>query len=108
MKKKRRKHRRKTKKYWKVLSLVPILILVMYIFMLPDGAVRFAILRSGHPLSAFQTGIVEAPYSQELEDGQIGYVLTQPPYDRDKGVEMRNWVVNRYGMIYVAEYNGID
>ena len=35
-----------------------------------------------------------------------GYVLLDAPYDRDRGEEMGTWLVYRYGMIYVGEYDG--
>lgn len=91
-----------------VLLLVPVLVILMYILLLPGGAVRFAVLRSGHPVSAFVSGLEETSYGFELEDGQIGYMLTDPPYDREKGEKMQKWIVYRNGMIYVAIYDTGD
>lgn len=104
MKKRRKRSERKAKKYWLTLLFVPVIILLMYILMLPDGAVRFAVLKSGHPFTAFSTGIEEMGNQYELEDGQIGYMLTEPPYDRERGETMRYWVVSRHGIAYVGEY----
>lgn len=103
MRKMKKKRRRKRKKYWKVLFFVPVFILMTYIFLLPEGALRFAVLRSGHPMTAFSTKIEKADFQEELKEGEIGYVLTSPPYDRNQGSATENWVVYRIGFIYWGE-----
>lgn len=105
MKKKHKVHLTRTKKGWTSIILLAILICAMYVLMLPEGAVRFAILRSGHPLAALTIQMTSEEYPNELEDGQIGYTLTDAPYDRNEGRTMKNWLVYRYGMIYVGEYD---
>lgn len=105
MKKRKRLNKAKTRKIWMTIILLVILIGGMYVLMLPEGAVRFAILRSGHPLVALTAQMKENGYPYELEDGQIGFVLEEAPYDRDHKGVMDTWMVYRYGMIYVGEYD---
>ena len=104
---KRRKKIRtiKTKKFWLSIIALVVIIDAMYVLMLPQGAARFAILRSGHPIAALTLSITTEGYPHELEDGQIGYVLVDAPYDREQGDVMDTWMVYRHGMIYVGEYD---
>lgn len=105
MEKKKRLNKTKKRKIWTSIILLVILIGGMYGLMLPEGAVRFAILRSGHPLVALTVHMKDEGYPYELEDGQIGFVLEDAPYDRDHQSVMDTWMVYRYGMIYVGEYD---
>ena len=106
MKKRKKIHTIKTRKFWLSVILFLVLVTAMYVLMLPQRAVRFAIQRSGHPLAALTAKMTTEGYPQDLDDGQIGYVLLDAPYDRDRGEEMGTWLVYRYGMIYVGEYDG--
>lgn len=105
MKKRKRLNKTKTRKIWMSIILLIILVGGMYVLVLPEGAARFAILRSGHPIAALTAQMTEEGYPHELQDGQIGFLLVDAPYDRDyKGV-MDTWMVYRHGVIYIGEYD---
>lgn len=105
MKKRKRLNKKKTRKFWGSIILLVVLVGGMYVLMLPEGAARFAVLRSGHPLAALTAQLTEEGYPNDLEDGQIGYVLEDAPYDRDYRSVMETWIVDRHGMIYIGEYD---
>lgn len=106
MKRRKKQNKKKTKKCWISIILLIVLVGGMYVLMLPEGAVRFAIFRSGHPLVAVTATFTDEGYPKELEDGQIGYVLEDAPYDRDHKSVMDTWIVYRHGMVYVGQYDG--
>lgn len=105
MKRRKKIHKIKTRKFWFSMIALIVVVGVMYVLMLPQGAARFAILRSGHPIAALTSSITTEGYPHELEDGQIGYVLADAPYDRDRRGVLDTWLVYRYGMIYMGEYD---
>lgn len=105
MKRKKKLYKKKTRKFWTSIILLLVLIGAMYVLMIPEGAARFAIFRSGHPIAALTSRMTADAYPKELEDGQIGYTLLDAPYDRDSRGVLRTWLVYRYGMIYVGEYD---
>lgn len=71
----------------------------------PKGALRFAIVRSGHPIKAVTSGIGPAEYAF-AGAGQIGYTLRNPPYEAQTDSTLCNWVVTRRGAVYWGEYYG--
>src|SRR5699024_5346907 len=95
----------KAKKFWLSSIAVVVIMDAMYVLMLPQGAARGAILRSGHPIGAVTLSITTEGYADEMEDGKIGYVLEDEPYEREQGDVMDTWMVYRHGMIYVGEYD---
>lgn len=52
-----------------------LLCITFYFSMTPIGALRFKILVSGYPISAFTFKVSQKTYFMEISDTQIGYTL---------------------------------
>lgn len=89
----------------KLIVLAAVLASAAYCTMTPTGALRFRIAVSGYPVKAVTTVIGAETYAF-AGTGQTGYSLYDPPVDKTTGSEMVNWVVNKHGPFYTAEYHG--
>ena len=90
------------------------LLLGVYLFFTPTGAVRLAVAASGHPLSAV-SGKVEGGFVHSLLDGtdQPGslaeiqaFHIGQPVDDCATRNRMENWAVYKVGPFCVSKYWG--
>lgn len=87
-------------------STVLGILLCAYLFMTPTGALRLGVALSGHPIKAVTSVITDKSYDFYTEDNQIGYSFENPPYEKETGSELINWIVTKHGIFYIAEYFG--
>lgn len=83
-----------------------ILVIIAYFLMTPIGALRGALIMSGHPISAFSFELEEHADAIYTKDNQIGYSLKNPPIENATQSELVNWIVTRYGIFYIGRYYG--
>lgn len=88
-------------------------ILAAYIFCTPMGAMRAAVLLSGHPLSACTLEARRAKAAdvglQELDNppNSVIYVIEEnAPWDTSTHSSLPNWIVYRYGCFYLGKHYG--
>lgn len=83
-----------------------IMVIIGYFLMTPIGALRGALIMSGHPVSAFTMELESHADTIYTEENQIGYSLQNPPVERMTEGELANWIVTRYGIFYIGQYYG--
>ncbi len=83
-----------------------IVLAAAYFTMTPKGALRLAVISSGHPISAFTFEIKEEPYTMSIKENQKGYSLENPPVEKVTDSELVNWIVTKHGIFYFAKYYG--
>lgn len=83
-----------------------ILLAIAYFAMTRIGALRLAIIASGHPVNAFTFEVKEKPYKMDLTENQEGISIDNPPAEKGADAELVNWVVTKHGIFYTAEYYG--
>lgn len=88
-------------------------ILAGYIFCTPMGALRAAVLLSGHPVSACTLEVRRAKAAdvglKELDHppNSVIYVIEENvPWDRATLASLPNWIVYRYGCFYFGKHYG--
>ncbi|MDD4849853.1 MAG: hypothetical protein PHO10_04040 [Gemmiger sp.] len=89
-----------------VLSVFGVLLIACYFSMTAMGALRFAIITSGHPVAAFTFKTMATPYYTYAEANKTGYSLENPPFEADTQSELVNWAVTKHGVFYTAYYEG--
>lgn len=87
---------------WAFLLLAAVLV---WFLCTPTGAVRFAVLRAGHPISAFTCRVGPQRYDFSRA-GELGFTLEDPPYERATDSELYNWTVKRAGIFCWGRYYG--
>lgn len=90
----------------RILCAGAIIVIIGYFLMTPIGALRVALILSGHPISAFTFKIESQAYTIYTKENQVGYSLQNPPIDRVTEGELQNWIVTRYGIFYIGRYYG--
>lgn len=88
-------------------------ILAVYIFCTPIGALRAAVLLSGHPLSACTLEVRRAKAAdvglQEPDNpsNSVIYAIEENvPQDIPTRSSLPNWIVYRYGCFYFGRHYG--
>lgn len=89
-----------------VIVLICLMCLSYYFFMTPIGALRFKIITSGYPISAFTFEISHQTNYMDITDTQIGFTLKKAPFEKKSQSELINWVVTKKGYFYFAQYYG--
>ena len=99
-----------SKKVWNVkkslIVKILLLIIVIYFFMTPLGALRLSIACNGYPLKAMVYPIGNRERSLEEEENEKVYVLYNPPVEKDTEGTLTNWRVKKYLIFYLATYRG--
>ena len=83
-----------------------IMVIIGYFLMTPIGALRGALIMSGHPVSAFTLELEPHADAIYTEKNQIVYSLQNPPVEQATDSELVNWIVTRYGIFYIGQYYG--
>ena len=83
-----------------------LLIVVIYFFMTPLGALRLSIACNGYPLKAMVYPIGKRERSLEEEKNEKVYVLYNPPVEKDTEGTLTNWSIKKYLIFYLATYRG--
>lgn len=88
-------------------------ILAVYIFCTPMGALRAAVLLSGHPLSACTLEVRRAKAAdvglRELDNppNSVIYVIEEnAPRELQTRASLPNWIIYRYGCFYFGKHYG--
>lgn len=89
-----------------MVAIIILMIICIYLFMTPVGALRLKIALTGHPIKAITFTIADKPNHMFIDDNQIGYSLENPPFEKDTQSELINWVVTKHGIFYTADYYG--
>lgn len=95
-----------------VIFLVAIAAIFIILHSTPSMALRTQVLFMGYPKSALTTKIVDDKYHNEMDHIKFAelnakaYTLTKPPIEKATQGELRNFLVRKYGFIYLAEYYG--
>ena len=83
-----------------------LLIVVIYFFMTPTGALRLSIAAHGYPSKALVYPIGKRENSFEEEKNERVYALYKPPVEKDTQGILTNWSVKKYAIFYLAMYRG--
>lgn len=94
------------KKLFKWITTICLLLIIGYFTMTKMGALRLAVITSGHPLSAFSFEIMDEPYHIDTDENQTGYSLDNPPFEKATQSKLVNWIVTKHGIFYTANYYG--
>ena len=89
--------------------VIPISILILflgYIIGTPIGALRFALFRYGYFQNSINLQISNKPYKISLDKNEKVYTLVNPPYSNETETKLQNWIVLKYGPIYIGTYGG--
>ncbi|XQY91166.1 hypothetical protein ACNRWW_16925 [Metabacillus sp. HB246100] len=105
-----------TRKNWLMKKEFVFIIALVTIFLLvnsnPSMAVRTHVFFMGYPKAALTSGIVEDDYHNKVDKDKFvdmnakAYTLTEPPIEKATQGELRNFLVRKYGFLYLAEYYG--
>ncbi len=87
-------------------SIFVTFLLVFYFTMTPKGSLRFKLFLSGYPVAALTMQTKDEPNKMQLTSNQIGFSLTNAPYEEDTQAELINWVVTKHSIFYTAQYYG--
>lgn len=90
---------------------LPILLIIIIRFCLsltPEGSIRFTLIKYGHPIQAFTTTMEfkDIPYNGYTKNNEQMVTFINPPYAKETGTEMYNWVVKKVWIFYFAKYYG--
>lgn len=95
------------KKIVKTICYIFIISCLMYSFMTEKGAVRFSILLYGCPKEAI-TGHLRRD-NVEHKDLEVrkqrAYIMEPYPIDKETGGILDRWIVKRYAIFYIAEFD---
>lgn len=91
--------------------IIPIVLLIMvflFISTTPEGAIRISLFKTGHPIQAFTTKMEfrDDPYYYSNYNNEQMYTFINPPYAKETGTELYNWVVKKFWIFYYAKYYG--
>lgn len=89
--------------------IILIMILTMtiaYFLFTPKGALRFATLRYGYPLTSLKLKITKTPFKVETKENEEIYTISNPPTDKDTDSQLYNWIIRKHKYIYWGEYYG--
>lgn len=82
------------------------LVIMLYILMTPVGALRFAIFRTGYPVSAFTMKLSDNPYKTDIKSNEEIYTLINAPIEEATQGVLENWIVSKHSIFYFGEYYG--
>lgn len=95
---------------------VILLIVVAVIFLLlhstPNTALRTKVFFMGYPKAALTSAIIDDEYHNEVDKDKFvelnakAYTLTKPPMEKATQGELRNYIVRKFGILYLADYYG--
>lgn len=89
-----------------IIPVVIIISILSYLFLTPIGALRFAVLREGYPISALNLKVDYSlcrPPIDKIGD-QTVYTLFNPPVEEQTQTSLDSWVISKYGPFYWGEY----
>lgn len=95
----------KKKLTW-IIPIAILAILVIYLFLTPVGALRFAVVKEGYPIKAVTLRISNEPYQGSIKDNEIMYTILNPPHENTTDSDLVNWVVAKRGVFYFGSYYG--
>lgn len=86
--------------------MIIIVAIILYTHCTPTGALRLAILGTGHPISALVPMISDNTYKGDIKENQILYTIENAPIEKATQASLKNWVITRYGFIYIGKHYG--
>lgn len=66
----------------------------------------------GYPKAALTSAIIDDEYHNEVDKDKFvelnakAYTLTKPPMEKATQGELRNYLVRKFGILYLADYYG--
>lgn len=90
---------------------VPILLILatlLYLFCTPIGSLRLAVLKHGYPINALNMSVSIASYKRpnDITKNQTIYTINNPPLESSTNTPLENWIISKYGPLYIGEYFG--
>ncbi|MCS0670304.1 hypothetical protein NX023_03390 [Cytobacillus firmus] len=85
-------------------------VLFILVHSTPVMALRTHVFFSGNPAAAIGSGSIEDDFYNEVDQDKFvklnakAYTLTKPPVEKATQGEVRNYLVEKYGFLYFAEY----
>ncbi|MBO3446509.1 MULTISPECIES: hypothetical protein [Clostridia] len=89
------------------IASIIIILTIVYVIGTPTGALRFAIARTGNPITAVNLKISDKPYKKKIGKNQMIYTLINPPVEKSTYSELKNWIITKYGLIYWGNFYGL-
>ena len=96
---------RKTSKVRRCLFIF-LLLFLLTTCLNPELSLRCTVFLYTFSPKAFTSSVDENSTRMNLESREIGFTFEDPPVERQTNGELTNWVVTRYGFIYLAKYYG--
>ena len=100
----------KKQRLW--LPLIALLIVIYILHSTPHMSLRTYVFFSGYPIQAFSSGIIDDTYHNEVDKdvyekmNATAYTLTNPPVEKQTQGVLSNYLVRKYGIIYITDYLG--
>ncbi|MGQ4665109.1 hypothetical protein AB3Z07_12005 [Metabacillus halosaccharovorans] len=94
---------------------IPLTVLIIIIFILhstPHMSLRTYVFFTGYPIQAITSGIVDDKYHNEMDKKEYeklnakAYTLTDPPVEKQTQGVLSNYLVRKYGIIYITDFLG--
>lgn len=91
---------------WVVSLFALVILLFVLLHTTPKMALRTHLFFEGYPKIAFTSEIVDYEYLNlpANEEESKGYILTEPPFEKDTGGILDTYQVKKTGFLYFAEY----
>lgn len=95
-----------------VILIIALTIIFLILHSTPSMALRTQVFIMGYPKSALTSEIIDDIYHNEVDKEKFAvlnakaYTLTKPPIEKATQGELRNFLVKKIGLFYLAEYYG--
>lgn len=95
-----------------IIFLIAFASILLLLHSSPSMALRTQVFIMGHPIAALTSGIIDDEYHNKIDKDKFAelnakaYTLTNPPVEKATQGELRNFLVRKYGIFYLAEYYG--
>lgn len=90
---------------WLVSFLALVAILFVLLHATPKLALRTHLFFEGHPKIAFTSEFVDYKYlNLPATEKSKGYILTEPPFEKDTESVLETYQVKQTGFFYFAKY----
>lgn len=94
----------KNLKYLIAFTGIIVLGIASYLFLTPQGALRFAMVRAGYPLEAITINLTDVEITKGAQDNQIDYTLAN--FETNIEGESSLWSVLNAGILYWGRHDG--
>lgn len=95
-----------------VILILALTTIFLILHSTPSMALRTQVFIMGYPKAALTSEIIDNNYHNEVDKEKLAvlnakaYTLTKPPIEKATQGELRNFLVKKIGLFYLAEYYG--